>query len=180
MGYSAVSDKDTLRCPTNHAYFNLDSAGNGDCTHNMLQINGDEITLIDGGLIPTGERARVSKTAFDFRKTKQIGKDLHSVNLQATLGYDHNFILKGNHAAHVESAVTGIKMDVYTDMPCMQFYSGGQLNSVKGKNGVYNQYAGFCLEPQYCPNAINMDGFDRPILKAKKIEKHYIKYSFNS
>ena len=176
--YSAISDKDTLWCPTNHAYFNLDGEGKGDCLENLMQINADKITLIDSGLIPTGEVATVSKTAFDFRKVKPIYKDLHSTNLKATLGYDHNFILKSNHAAHVESKITGIKMDVYTDMPCLQFYSGGQLNGVKGKSGIYNRYAGFCLEPQYCPNAINMQGFDKPILKAGEIKKHYIKFAF--
>ena len=178
MEYTAVSDKDTLWCPTNHAYFNLDGEGKGDCLENLMQINADKITLIDSGLIPTGEVATVSKTAFDFRKVKPIYKDLHSTNLKATLGYDHNFILKSNHAAHVESKITGIKMDVYTDMPCLQFYSGGQLNGVKGKSGIYNRYAGFCLEPQYCPNAINMQGFDKPILKAGEIKKHYIKFAF--
>ena len=93
--------------------------------------------------------------------------------------HDHNYILVGDHAAHAESEITGIKLDVYTQMPCLQFYSGGQLNNVTGKSGVYNQYAGFCLEPQYCPNAINMQGFDKPILKAV-IKKYHIKYSFNS
>ena len=64
-----------------------------------------------------------------------------------------------------ESAKTGIKMDVYTDMPCMQLYTGGRLSVVNGKKRKYKQWAGFCLEPQYCPNAINMKGFDKPILK---------------
>ena len=87
-------------------------------------------------------------------------------------------ILKGEHAAHAESKVTGITMDGYTDMPCIQFYSGGQLNGCNGKNGKYAQWAGFCLEPQYCPNAINMQGFDKPILKKGEVKKHYIKLVF--
>lgn len=180
MEYSAVSDKDTLWCPTNHAYFNLDGAGKGNCLNNLLQINADKFTLIDSGLIPTGEVANVNKTAFDFRKPKKISHNFNDVNLKATLGYDNNYILKSNHVAHAESVVTGIKIDVYTDMPCLQFYSGGQLNEVKGKSGVYNQYAGFCLEPQFCPNAINMQDFEKPILKAGEIKKYHIKYSFNS
>lgn len=174
MEYTAVTDKDTLWCPTNHAYFNLDGEGKGDCLGNLLQINANKITLIDSGLIPTGEVATVSKTAFDFRKPKKISHNLNDVCLKATLGYDHNYILNGEHAAHADK--TGIKMDVYTDMPCLQFYSGGQLNNVKGKSGVYNQYAGFCLEPQFCPNAINMQDFEKPILKAGVIKKHYIGY----
>ena len=79
-----------------------------------------------------------------------------------------------------ESKLTGIRMDVYTDLPCLQFYSGGQLNGVKGKSGVYNKYAGFCLEPQYCPNAVNMQGFDKPVLKAGEEKKHFIVYEFSA
>lgn len=176
MEYEAISDKDTLWCPTNHAYFNLDGEGNGDCLGNMLQLNADYYTTVDCGLIPTGEKRAVKGTAFDFTKLKRIGEAIGSNELKVTLGYDHNYILNGEHAAHAESEITGIKMDVYTDMPCLQFYSGGQLNNVKGKSGIYNRYAGFCLEPQFCPNAINMNGFDKPILKKGEGKKHYIKY----
>ena len=176
MEYSAVSDKDTLWCPTNHAYFNLDGEHKGDCRNNLLRLNANFYTPIDSGLIPTGEKKAVKGTPFDFTKSKRIGEEVGSKELKSTLGYDHNFILKDTHAAHAESEVTGIKMDVYTDMPCLQFYSGGQLNCVIGKSGVYNQYAGFCLEPQFCPDAVNIQGFEKPILKAGKIKKHYIQY----
>lgn len=180
MEYTAVSDKDTLWCPTNHTYFNLDGEGNGDCLNNLLQMNADKYTPVGRGLIPIGEEVTIKSTPFDFIKLKRIGETIESEELKMTLGYDHNYILNSDHAAHAESEITGIKMDVFTDMPCLQFYSGGQLNGVKGKSGVYNQYAGFCLEPQYCPNAINMQGFDKPILKAVIIKKYHIKYSFNS
>lgn len=176
--YSAVSDKDTLWCPTNHAYFNLDGEGKGDCLNNLLRINADCYTPVDGGLIPTGEKRAVKGTSFDFTVLKRIDEGIGSEELKVTLGYDHNYILNSDYAAHAESTVTGIKMDIYTDMPCLQFYSGGQLNGVKGKSGIYNQYAGFCLEPQYCPNAINMQGFDKPILRKGEVKKHYIKLVF--
>ena len=176
--YEAVSDKDTLWCPTNHTYFNLDGEHNGDCLSNMLEINADYYTPVDGGLVPTGEKRAVKNTPFDFTNLKAIGKEMSAEELQATLGYDHNYILNGEHAVHAESAKTGIKMDVYTDLPCLQFYSGGQFNNVKGKNGVYSKHAGFCLEPQFCPNAINMQGFGKPILIVNKIAKHYIRYKF--
>lgn len=178
LEFTAISDKDTLWCPTNHAYFNLDGEEKGDCRGNLLQINADYFTPVDEGLIPTGEKRLVKGTPFDFTKLKKIGKEIASKELKATLGYDHNYILNGVHAAHAESEVTGIGMDVYTDMQCIQFYSGGQLNRVTGKSGVYNQYAGFCLEPQFCPNAINMTGFDKPVLKQREEKKHYIKFVF--
>ncbi len=178
--YSAVSDKDTLWCPTNHAYFNLDGEHKGDCRNNLLQLNADYYTPVDGGLIPTGEKKSVKSTPFDFTSLKRIGENTDSEELKATLGHDHNYILNGEHAAHAESEVTGINLDVYTDMPCMQFYSGGQLNGVTGKSGFYNRYAGFCLEPQFCPNSVNMQGFDKPILKAGAIKKHYIKYKIQT
>ena len=176
--YEAVSDTDTLWCPTNHAYFNLDGVGKGNCLGNMLEINADYYTPVDSGLIPTGEKKSVKEKPFDFTQLKKISEEIGAEELQATLGYDHNFILNGECAAHVQSELTGIRMDVYTDMPCLQFYSGGQLNNVKGKSGVYNKHAGFCLEPQFCPNAINMQGFENPILKQGEIKKHYIKFIF--
>lgn len=178
MEYSAISDKDTLWCPTNHTYFNLDGEGKGDCLNNLLQINADFYTPVDSELIPTGEKRAVKGTPFDFIELKKICVDIGSEKLKATLGYDHNFILNGEHIAHAESTKTSIKMDVYTDMPCLQFYSGGQLNNVTGKSGVYTQYVGFCLEPQYCPNAMNLKEFDSPLLTAGKEKTHYIKYVF--
>jgi len=176
--FTAVSDKDTLWCPTNHAYFNLNGEGNGDCRDNILQLNADFYTPVDSGLIPTGEKRAVKGTPFDFNTARPIGNDFSNDELKSTKGYDHNYILNGEHAAHVESVKTGIKMDLYTDMPCIQLYTGGQLNGCNGKTVKYNQWAGFCLEPQFCPNAINMDGFDKPILKKNILKNHYIKLVF--
>lgn len=174
--FSAVSDKDTLWCPTNHAYFNLD--GKGDCRTNLLQINADYITPVDSTLIPTGEKRAVSGTAFDFNVMKPIGADFENEQVKPTNGYDHNYILKSTHAAHAESC-TGLKMDVFTDMPCLQLYTGGMLRKCAGKNDTYNQWAGFCLEPQFCPNAINMPDFAPPVLRAHERKTHYIKYVFS-
>ena len=179
IGYEGVSDKDTLWNPTNHAYFNLDGESTGDCRENILQINADEITPVDGELIPNGGRADVGDTAFDFRKAKPIIRDFNDKGLKATNGYDHNFVLCGERAAHVESAKTGIKMDVYTDMPCMQLYTGGAIKPCHGKTINYRPWAGFCLEPQFCPDAINLKDFEKPVLKAGEVKKHYIRYKFS-
>lgn len=177
--FEAVSDGDTLWNPTNHAYFNLDGESCGDCRNNLLKINAGFYTPADGTLIPTGEKRAVGGTPFDFNTLKEIGRDFGEKELKPTNGYDHNYVLNGGHAARAESVKTGIKMDLYTDMPCLQLYTGGALNPCKGKTVRYGKWAGFCLEPQYCPNAINMQGFDKPVLKAGEVKRHYIKLKFN-
>ena len=179
IDYTAESDADTLWNPTNHTYFNLDGEGAGGCLGNLVEINSDSYTPADATLIPTGEKRSVKGTPFDFNTLKEIGMDFKSGELNPTNGYDHNFILNGEHAVHCESRVTGIKMDLYTDMPCLQLYTGGALKPSKGKSINYGKWAGFCLEPQYCPDAINKQGFDKPVLKAGEVKKHYIKYKFN-
>ena len=176
--FTAISDKDTLWNPTNHAYFNLDGESSGDCRNNLLQINSDFYTPTDDELIPTGEKVQVKGTPFDFNTLKAIGSDFGKDVLKATNGYDHNYVLSGEYAAHVESSKTGIKMDVFTDMPCIQLYTGGALKPCYGKTVKYAQWSGFCLEPQYCPNAINLSGFEKPILNKNEEKTHYIKLSF--
>jgi aldose 1-epimerase len=165
--YIAVSDKDTLWSPTNHTYFNLDGENSGNCRNNLLRINAEYYTPADDERIPTGEKLKVDGTLFDFRKAKKIGAD-----------FDQNFVLNGEHAARAESLKTGIKMDVYTDLPCMQFYSGGALKPCNGKTILYGKYAGFCLEPQYSPNAINMEGFEKPIIKKGEYKTHFIRFEY--
>ncbi|MCH5157638.1 MAG: galactose mutarotase [Clostridiales bacterium] len=179
IDFTAVSDKDTLWCPTNHAYFNLNGEQSGDCLTNLLQINADYYTPVDEGLIPTGEKRAVKNTPFDFNTPKNVGKDITDKSLAHTSGYDHNYVLSDEHAAHLEGPDTGIIMDLYTDMPCVQFYSAGKIVEINGKSGIYRKWAGFCLEPQYCPNAINMEGFEKPIIKKGEVKKHYIRYQFH-
>ena len=97
-----------------------------------------------------------------------------------TKGYDHNFILDGEYAASVRSTLTNISMDLYTDLPCLQLYTGGFLQAKEGKTRAYDAFDGFCLEPQYAPNAINIESFKKPIIKAGEKVHHYIKYSFKT
>lgn len=177
--YNAVSDKDTVWNPTNHAYFNLNGEGEESCINNLLQINGDFYTPTDGELIPTGAVTFVGDTPFDFRAAKPINYDFGNEALCATNGYDHNYILNGRDAAYAIGEKSGIKMEVSTDLPCLQFYSGGALKTCRGKTRVYGHWSGFCLEPQYCPNAVNMNGFDKPLLKAGESKSHYIRYDFH-
>ena len=117
-------------------------------------------------------------TPCDFTDFKPIGRDINDDNVQLKLGsgYDHNFILSGTHAATAKA--NGIVMDVYTDMPAIQFYSGNMIKG-NGSSGVLSPRDGFCLEPQYCPNAVNVEAFESPILKAGETKEHYVSYVFN-
>lgn len=176
--YFAQSDTDTLFNPTNHAYFNLNGESDGSIEDNYLQINASHYMQIDSDLIPT-TRCPVEGTPFDFRKLKPIGKDINSDDLQLQIagGYDHNFCLTAHYAACAYSPKTDIVMNVFTDMPGVQFYTGNFLKGEVAKS-VYNKRAGFCLETQFFPDAINRDDCEKPILKAG--EKFYSQtlYSF--
>ncbi len=182
--YNASIDKP---CPVNltqHSYFNL--AGNGDILSHELMIAASKYTVVDSTLIPTGELRDVSGTAFDFRTSKLIGHHLKATGGNP-IGYDHNFELDHNSISnpviYVSDSETGIAMEVYTDQPGVQFYSGNFLDgSIKGKNGtVYNQYNGFCLETQHFPDSPNQPSFPSTMLipgenySSKTIYRFFIK-----
>ena len=178
INYTAKSDGDTLWAPTCHAYFNLN--GGGDTCGTMLKINADKYTPIDAELIPTGAIEDVSGTPFDFTSPKAIGKDIGAKceQLSPAGGYDHNFVLNGEHAATAVGSESGIRLDVYTDMPGLQFYSGNFIRG-NGKHGRLSPREGFCLEPQFFPNAINTEGFTPPILQKNTEKNLYISYRFS-
>lgn len=174
--YSAVCDQDTIFSPTNHAYFNLNGEGNGTVLNHEMQIFADNFVAVKQNLIPTGV-VSVDGTPFDFRKAKTIGRDIDADDEQLAVagGYDHNYCLNGTHAACVYSSVTGIQMDVYSDRPGVQFYSGNFMCNMPG-NHVYNKRDGFCLETQGYPDAINNPTFPSAVLK--KDEKFYSKTEY--
>ena len=176
IDYYAESDGDTLCNPTNHTYFNLNGESDGNAMDNVLYINAYSYLKVNQALIPTN-RARVGDTPFEFRISKPIGSDIDQDNfqLQTANGYDHCYCLDGDLAAIVYSKKTGIQMEVRTSMPGMQLYTGNFLNNVVGKS-VYGKRAGFCLETQFYPNAINRDDCAKPILK--KGEKFHSRTGF--
>jgi len=167
IDYYGECDQDTLFNPTNHTYFNLNGESDGSILDNVLQIRAGSYLEVNGNLIPTA-KSSVKNTPFDFTEAKPIGQDIDADNEQLLLagGYDHNYCLSDYNAATVYSVKTGICMDVFTDCCGMQFYSGNFLKGQEGKS-VYNKRAGFCLETQYYPNAINCsdDDVEKPILK---------------
>lgn len=188
ISYSAVSDKATVVNLTNHAYFNLNGAGNKTITDHMLTLEADEFTPVDTTLIPTGKLEKVAGTPFDFTKAKLIGDHINDTNpqLKNGQGYDHNWVLrKGTglrKAATVSSAKTGIVMEVLTEEPGIQFYSGNflteKMNYGKG-NATYGYRSAFCLETQHFPDSPNQPAFPSTVLKPGKEYKTVSVYKFS-
>ncbi len=168
--YLAVSDKDTLVNLTNHMYYNLNGETDGRITDQSLCVFADKITPVDKDLITYNEYMDVANTPYDFRKEKFIDKDIDSDHPQIVNGngYDINFVLKGDgfrKVAFAKSKKTGISIDAYTDRCGMQLYTANSLGERKGKNGLYKDRSGFCLEFQHFPNAINCKEYVPPLLK---------------
>lgn len=160
--YYATSDKATPLSLTNHAYFNL--AGEPTtrtALEHDLMISASHYLKNGEGNIPTGELVDVAGTGFDFRKLKRIGLDFMADECQkAAKGYDHAFVLetkKGEQTpiATVIAPEGELKMDVFTTMPSVQFYTGNFLSGTKGKTRRYSDYSGLALETQYFPDGPN-------------------------
>ena len=173
IDYTATTDKKTVLNLTNHSYFNLNPAGS-DVLQHLLMIQADKFTPVDAGLIPTGELRSVAGTPFDFRKPTAIGARIEQEDEQLKLGkgYDHNFVLnrkgKGMElAARVVQPTTGRVLEVLTDEPGLQFYTGNFLDgSVRGKGGkAYGRRSAFCLETQHFPDSPNHPKFPSTELK---------------
>lgn len=177
--YNALSVQDTVFNPTNHAYFNLNGQDDGCIYDNVLQIFATHYLTVDEHLIPC-KKSSVKGTPFDFTVPKPIGQDIASSHAQIAIagGYDHNYCVDENHVARAYSNKTGVQMDVYSDMPGVQFYTGNFLCGNKGKS-VYPKHSGFCLETQFYPNAINRSDFESPVLRAGKHFTSQTVYAFS-
>ncbi len=181
IDYRAVSDKDTVINLTNHTYFNLGGADGGTILDHVMQMDADRYTLTDAASIPTGELPVVDGTCMDFRTEKPIGRDIGGGIVAPYGGYDHNFCLTGSglrKAVEVTSPKTNITMQVITDQEGVQFYAGNFLNQT-GKGGVYyDKHAGFCLETQHYPDAVNHENFPTSIVKAGDVYTQTTIYKF--
>lgn len=185
IDYYGIPQEDTVVNMTNHTYFNLNGHASGDVLEQEVWMDADAFTATDEELIPTGEIVNVEGTPMDFRVKKAIGRDIEA-DYEALIfggGYDHNWCLnnKGKFAKVIEmsSALSGITMEVYTDLPGVQMYSGNFLEEEVGKQGiVYHKRAGICFETQYYPDAINHENFPSPICKKGEEYKTTTVYKF--
>ena len=188
--YVATTDAETILNLTNHSYFNLGGFASGSAKGHVLYMDADRFVPTDDKLIPTGEIASVEGTPFDFRTPKTIGQDFDAPH-QALIyagGYDHCFCFSGGETKEPVLRIeayepnTGRIMQVYTNQPCVQLYTGNFLGNPEFpfKNGFpQEKQAAFCLETQKMPDAPNHSNFNDITLRPGEKYDYTTIYQFS-
>lgn len=181
IAYHATTDAVTIVNLTNHSYFNLAHGHVPDALGHELALLADHYLPVDGTLIPTGELAPVAHTPRDFRRLHPIGQRLADV----PGGYDHTWVLGApgfRQAASVYEPTTGRTLEVWTDQPGLQFYTGNFLTGrLTGHGGVrYGQHYGFCLETQHFPDSPNQPAFPSTVLRPGQVYESVTEYRFGT
>ena len=188
--YEATTDKKTVINLTQHSYFNLSGNFNESITDHEVMLAADTYLPVDETLIPTGELRPVENTPFDFREAKAIGKEIGIENEQLKIagGYDHCWVLndqdsgmrKVASAYHQES---GRLLEVFTDQPAIQFYTGNFLDGTlpqRGGNGMYGHRTGFCFETQHYPDSPNQEDFPTTVLNPGQTYSIATRFKFST
>lgn len=190
IDYLATAADDTIVNISQHSYFNLAGQDDGSILDHTLKINADFYTPVTKTLIPTGEILSVKATPFDFTEAKPIGRDIKADHQQIEYGggFDHNWVLRRSEfegqmhtAAILADPESGRQMEIITDQPGLQFYSGNFLDGkITGKDGARYQYRGaVALETQHYPDSPNQPHFPRTTLKAGESFESQTIYRFS-
>ncbi|KAK9266181.1 hypothetical protein L1049_027246 [Liquidambar formosana] len=185
LDMEAVSEnKPTPISLAQHTYWNLAGHNSGNVLDHSIQIWASHVTPVDQNTVPTGEIMPVKGTPFDFTSENRIGSSIHEV---PGLGYDHNYVLDCveeklglKHAARVKDPSSSRVLNLWTNAPGMQFYTGNYVNGVVGKGGaVYGKHSGLCLETQGFPNAINQPNFPSVVVQPGEKYEHTMLFEFS-
>ena len=187
--YRGTTDAPTILNPTSHGYFNLTGDPRNTILEHELMIAADQFTPAGPGRIPTGKLQKVEGTPFDFRSPHRVGDAINDPvdQLQLAKGYDHNWVLNNydktvRRAATVHDPKSGRFMEVLTDQPGLQFYTGNYLDgTLKGKQGISYQYrSALCLETQHFPDSPNQPQFPPVVLKPGETYQQTTRYRFST
>ncbi len=188
--YSAPTDKKTIINLTNHSYFNLAGDPTKPITDDVLTIRAASFTPVDSTYMTSGEIIPVAGTPMDFTTAKTIGQDIERRDydqIQNGNGYDHNWVLDTagddtTSAVTLYSPASGIQMDVYTDEPGIQVYTGNFLDgTLTGKRGItYQQRAAICLETQHYPDSPNKPQWPSVVLNPGETYTSHCAYKFST
>ena len=181
LTYMAVSGADTVCSLANHTYWNLAGHDGGHaalCEH-VFTVPAAARCELDSDTVPTGRLCPVEGTVFDLRRGVRLGDVLDDPALTPTRGFDHPYSLPGQWARAAAVRCGDTSMEVWSDAPCMQVYSGNGLPHVSGKNGAqYGPQTGFCLETQQFPDAPNCPSFPSAVLCAGEKKAYRTEYRF--
>lgn len=188
IAYTAVTDRPTVINMTNHSFFNLSGKPSTAITDHIMWMAADSVMTIDSTVVPTGNFMVVQGTPFDFTEAKPIGQAIDSVEndqIRYGLGYNHNWVLRsGNRdkpVASLYSPVSGILLEILTDEPCMQIYTGNYQDGTHiGKKRVAYPYRGaVCLEPQHAPDSPNHPTWPSVRLDPGQLYTSHSQYRFS-